>query len=86
MATNAGKDHRKGVVKGKTQTFNPTTGQYVKRDASTGRFEATKKDGTPFKGVTKEKRTIQHNPSIPKSSMDAARKAVAAYMKGLKAA
>ena len=86
MATNTGNGYRKGAVKGKTQTFNPTTGQYVKRDASTGRFEATKKDGAPFKGVTKEKRTIQHNPSIPKSNMDAARKAVSAYMKGRKAA
>ena len=86
MATNTGKGHRNGAVKGKTQTFNPTTGQYVKRDASTGRFEATKKDGAPFKGVTKEKRTIQHNPSIPKSNMDAARKAVNAYLKSRRAA
>ena len=86
MATNTGNGHRKGAVKGKSQTFNPTTGQYVKRDASTGRFEATKKDGTPFKGVVKEKRTIQHNPSIPKSSMEAARKAVNAYLKSRRAA
>ncbi len=86
MATNTGNGHRKGAIKGKSQTFNPTTGQYVKRDASTGRFEATKKDGTPFKGVVKEKRTIQHNPSIPKSSMEAARKAVNAYLKSRRSA
>ena len=81
MATNTGEGHRKSAVKGKTQTYNPATGQYVKRDASTGRFEATKKDGTPFKGVVKEKRTIRHNPNIPPEVMAAARRAVAEVMR-----
>ena len=46
---------RIGVVKERSQTYNPKTEQYVKRDTSTGRFMDVKQDGTPFKGVTKEK-------------------------------
>lgn len=57
MATNkpAGDGHRNGAVRGRSQTFNPVTEQYVKRDTSTGRFLDVKKDGNPFKGVRKEK-------------------------------
>ena len=57
MATNppSGDGHRNGAVKSRSQTYNPRTGQYVKRDSDTGRFMQTKKDGTPFKGVRKEK-------------------------------
>lgn len=39
----------------RSQTFNPKTEQWVKRDPETGRFMDVKKDGTPFKGVRKEK-------------------------------
>ena len=57
MATNppSGDRHRNGAVKGRSQTFNPKTEQLVKRDSETGRFMDVKKDGTPFKGVRKEK-------------------------------
>jgi hypothetical protein len=57
MAKNGtpGDGHRNGAVKGRSQTYNPKTEQYVKRDASTGRFMDVKQDGTPFKGVRKEK-------------------------------
>ena len=57
MATNppSGDGHRNGAVKGRSQTFNPKTEQWVKRDSETGRFIDVKKDGTPFKGVRKEK-------------------------------
>lgn len=57
MATNppSGDGHRNGAVKGRSQTFNPKTEQWVKRDTETGRFMDVKKDGTPFKGVRKEK-------------------------------
>ncbi|MCL1625178.1 hypothetical protein [Bacteroides caecicola] len=57
MATNSpyGDGHRNGAVRGRSQTFNPKTQQYVKRDTQTGRFIDVKKDGTPFKGVRKEK-------------------------------
>lgn len=57
MATNppAGDGHRNGMVRGRSQTYNPTTDRWVKRDTSTGRFMDVKSDGTPFKGVRKEK-------------------------------
>ena len=57
MATNPpkGDGHRNGSVRGRSQTYNPKTEQWVKRDTSTGRFMDVKQDGTPFKGVRKEK-------------------------------
>ena len=57
MATNppSGDGHRNGAVKGRSQTLNPVTKQWVKRDSDTGRFMDVKKNGTPFKGVRKEK-------------------------------
>lgn len=57
MATNppVGDGHRIGMVRKRSQTYNPTTDRWVKRDTSTGRFMDVKSDGTPFKGVRKEK-------------------------------
>lgn len=57
MAKNGkvGDGHRNGAVKDRSQTYNPKTEQWVKRDADTGRFMDVKQDGTPFKAVTKEK-------------------------------
>lgn len=57
MATNppSGDGHRNGAVKNRSQVFNPKTEQWVKRDKDTGRFMDVKQDGTPFKGVRKEK-------------------------------
>ncbi|WP_294008407.1 hypothetical protein [uncultured Methanobrevibacter sp.] len=57
MATNppVGDNHRNGAVCKRSQFLNSKTKQYVKRDAETGRFMDVKKDGTPFKGVRKEK-------------------------------
>ena len=57
MATNppAGDGRRNGMVRKRSQTYNPTTDRWVKRDAVTGRFMDVKSDGTPFKGVRKEK-------------------------------
>lgn len=57
MATNppAGDNHRNGAVRSRSQTFNPKTGQFVKRNAETGRFMDVKQNGTPFKGVRKER-------------------------------
>lgn len=57
MARNGkvGDGHRNGAVRGRTQTFNPKTGNWVKRNSDTGKFMDVKSDGTPFKGVTKEK-------------------------------
>lgn len=54
MAVNTGKGYRQGAVIGRSQTFNPKTETWTKRDASTGKFMDGKADGTPFKGVTKK--------------------------------
>lgn len=54
MATNTGNGFRRGAVKNRSQTQTPS-GNYVKRDGSTGRFMDQKQDGTPFKGVRKER-------------------------------
>ena len=58
MAKNGkiGDGHRNGAVTGRSQTQNPKTGIWTKRDSDTGKFMDGKKDGTPFKGVTKEKK------------------------------
>ncbi|MVN79110.1 hypothetical protein GO988_22495 [Hymenobacter sp. HMF4947] len=57
MATNnpAGDGHRIGAVRDRSQVFNPVTEQYVKRNTTNGQFMDVKQDGTPFKGVRKEK-------------------------------
>ena len=57
MATNppSGDGHRNGAVRGRSQTYNPRNGRYVKRDSNTGRFMDQKADGTKFKGVRKER-------------------------------
>ena len=56
MAKNGkpGDGHRDGMVRQRSQAFNPKTEQWVKRDTETGRFMDVKQDGTPFKGVRKE--------------------------------
>lgn len=50
-----GDGHRIGAVKQRSQTVTPS-GRYVKRDSETGRFMDVKSDGTPFKGVRREKK------------------------------
>tara|TARA_R110000787_G_scaffold277351_1_gene386630 strand:- start:3607 stop:3780 length:174 start_codon:yes stop_codon:yes gene_type:complete len=57
MAKNppTGDGHRKGAVKGRSQTKTPS-GNFVKRNADTGRFMDVKTSSKiPFKGVRKEK-------------------------------
>lgn len=54
MAKNTGKGYRQGSVDNRSQAFNPSTQQWVKRDSDTGRFLDVKQDGNPFKGVRKE--------------------------------
>ena len=60
MATNppTGDGHRNGAVKGRSQTHNPKTDRWVKRDSESGRFIDQKADKKPFKGVRKEKQVI----------------------------
>ncbi|TQL01882.1 hypothetical protein [Cellulomonas sp. SLBN-39] len=55
MAKNTGGGFRRGAVTGRSQTRNPRTGIFTKRDGSTGRFMDGKTSGGPFKGVRKEK-------------------------------
>lgn len=57
MAKNApvGDGRRKGMVKGRSQTFNPVTKKWVKRNTETGKFMDVKQGGTPFKGVRRER-------------------------------
>jgi hypothetical protein len=57
MATNPpkGDGHRNGAVKDRSQTYNPKTEQFVKRDSDSGRFLDVKQDGNKFKGVRREK-------------------------------
>jgi hypothetical protein len=58
MATNKpiGDNARVGAVRGRSQSYNPKTNLWTKRDSQTGRFMDTKtSSNTPFKGVRKEK-------------------------------
>ena len=57
MAKNppVGDGHRVGAVKQRSQTFNPKTERWVKRDTETGQFTDQKANADPFKGVRKEK-------------------------------
>lgn len=57
MATNppSGDGHRIGAVRRRSQTYNPNTERWTKRDAETGRFIDQKADKEPFKGVRKER-------------------------------
>ena len=55
MATNppAGDGHRKGAVRKRSQTYNPKTNRWVKRNTDDGKFIDQKADTKPFKGVRK---------------------------------
>jgi hypothetical protein len=54
MAKNTDKGYRKGAVDNRSQTHNPKTDRWVKRDDDTGLFIDQKADKKPFKGVRKE--------------------------------
>lgn len=57
MATNPpiGDGHRIGAVRERSQTYNPHNNRWVKRDSTTGQFMSQKSNGTPYKGVRKER-------------------------------
>lgn len=57
MAKNkpTGDGRRAGAVRQRSQTKNPKTGRWTKRDTETGKFIDQKTDNKPFKGVRKEK-------------------------------
>ncbi len=56
MATNKNRHdgHLEGQVKDRSQ-FQTPSGNWAKRDTSTGQIVNVKSDPTPFKGVRKEK-------------------------------
>lgn len=55
MATNGAKGGgRHGAVRERSQTYNPKTDLWVKRDSETGRFMDVKTTGGKFKGVRQE--------------------------------
>jgi hypothetical protein len=57
MARNGkiGDGHRNGMVRDRSQTYNPRNNNWIKRDTQTGKFLDGKSDRNPFKGVRKEK-------------------------------
>ncbi|MDQ6809188.1 MAG: hypothetical protein M3Z64_07165 [Verrucomicrobiota bacterium] len=54
MAKDTGKGFREGAVTARTQVKNPKTGDYTKRNETSGSTKK-KSDGKPFKGVGKER-------------------------------
>jgi hypothetical protein len=44
----------KGAISKRTQSVNPKTGQWVKRDTETGQFKSVKKTEGPYKSITKK--------------------------------
>lgn len=78
MAKNTGNSSRNGAVKNRSQVFNPATGHYIKRDATTGQFLEVKSDGKPFKGIRKERSNVKANPNISKIVAQQAEEAVIA--------
>ncbi len=59
MATDTNKGYRKGAVTARTQSKNPKTGDWTKRNETSGskkkgEFMDVKGDGEKFKGVAKE--------------------------------
>lgn len=71
---------RNEKIEADTQVYNPATGNYIRRDAKTGKLTKVKSDGTAFKGLVKEKKKINLGFSIPKS---VAKKAESAVIKTL---
>ena len=65
MATNPpkGDGHRNGAVRGRSQTFNPKTGRWVKRDSDSGKFMDQKADDKPggFKFEVQQGLRSAHN-------------------------
>ncbi len=57
MGKNTGQNRRLGPVKNRSQCYNGQTGQYIKRDVSTGRFMSAQTK--PHKGVLKEQTAKQ---------------------------
>lgn len=59
MGSNTNEGYRIGAVKDRSQTFNPKTSQYIKRDATTGKFMSA--SNNKYKGVKLEKTNLQNS-------------------------
>ena len=57
MAKNTGTGGRTGVIANRSQTYNPKTKQFIKRDES-GKFIGSK--DTPFKNVRRDAKAKEH--------------------------
>ena len=57
MATNPSRrdGHRNGAVRDRSQVHNSKVNRWVKRDTDSGRFMDQKENGSPFKGVRRER-------------------------------
>ena len=56
MARNTGTGGRTGIISGRTQTYNPKTGQYMKKDEN-GKFLSGK--DSPYKNVRRDTKAKQ---------------------------
>ncbi len=56
MGRNTSNGYRIGAVKERSQVFNDRTGQFVKRDTSSGKFISA--SNNKYKGVTVEKNKL----------------------------
>jgi hypothetical protein len=54
MATNTGRQFRRGAVRRRSQTLNSKTHRWINR-GTRGRFVNVKSDAKPFKGVRRER-------------------------------
>lgn len=76
MARNTGNGTRVGIITNRTQTYNPKTKQYVKRDTTTGQIISCK--DTPYKAVRREDNILKqsHLPPnhLPQSSTKISKK------------
>ena len=57
MGRNTSNGYRIGAVKERSQVFNDRTGQFIKRDTTSGKFISA--SNNKFKGVTVEKNKPQ---------------------------
>jgi hypothetical protein len=88
MATNPpkGDGHRQGAVKGRSQLYNPKTGNWTKRSADSGKFV----DSAPLKGVREAHigdtsiRVASPVTSLSEKRQSAIRTAVRGYYAGKK--
>ena len=86
MATNTGKGHRQGAVKGKRAMADLGLEPQTKKSTDMKSTKTPRPESAAPKAVTKEKRTILFNPNIPQATLIKAQRAVQAVMSRRQAA